>query len=134
MLSDLEGKKADREANVGALIGLGKGYEELEKKLSYYQDKLSEQRIFILGISLGILGNLGASYIIELHLLIAGLTFWTILAGLFFSVTALIIWQYNYHKKKLIPLEKRIAEMESFKKEVRDIILKIGKEMGESVE
>lgn len=123
-----EREKLKKDSNRGAIYGLSKGYIELNQNLSYYQDKLNERRLFILGIVLGVFGNLLASYLIELHFLLFGQSIYTISSGLAVVVIALILWQYWYNKKTVKPLKTKITELESALKDVKEVIKKIESE------
>jgi len=107
------------DAEKGAIYGLSKGYLELQGLLHEKKEKLISERQFLLGIAIGILGNLVASYAVEFHKLFAeGTTFWGILLGLTASAIAFGFFHYYYTKKSVRPVERKIAEIESVMKDV----------------
>lgn len=107
------------DAEKGAIYGLSKGYIELQELLHEKKERLISERQFLLGITIGILGNLVASYVVEFQMLFAeGKTLLGILLGLTASAIAFGFFYYYYTKKSVRPVERKIAEIESVMKDV----------------
>jgi hypothetical protein len=78
--------------------------------------------MFILGITIGIMGNLFASYIIEFHMqILRGNTFWGILIGMLVFGIGL---KYTEHRLKIQmkPIEEKIDQLESIHPQIKEAI------------
>ena len=118
-------KETKKEIELAIIQELGKGYKNLNEQLFQYRTIMISQRMFILGIGIGIIGNLLASYLIEFHMLIMGkYTFWGILTGVIVFGIGLNYLERRYVNKNIKPIEKKIAELESFMQKVAEEIQK----------
>ena len=73
-------------------------------------------RMFLLGITIGVIGNLLASYVVEFHLLImGGDSFWGLLIGIIAFGFALTYSERKF-RSRLKPLEIAISKLETAKK------------------
>jgi len=108
-----------KEIELAIIHELGKGYDEICKKLSQFQNVMLSLKMVLLGIWLGIIGNLVASYVIEFHLLIAGNNLFVgVVLGLIISAILVIYTEQHFKRKIIQPLEEQISELESFKEKV----------------
>ena len=97
-------------------------YMKLYENIFQYRSLLISHKMFILGITIGIMGNLFASYIIEFHMqILRGNTFWGILIGMLVFGIGL---KYTEHRLKIQmkPIEEKIDQLESIHPQIKEAI------------
>lgn len=128
-----EKKKIKHDIEKGTIYGLSKGYLELQELMHERREKLISERQFLLGILIGILGNIVASYLFEFHMRFgAGNTLWGVILGLTMSTLAFVFFHYYYTRKRIKPIEKKITELESVMNEVSEQIDEAASRLRES--